>query len=77
MKCIYCQGKMKKSTAPFHIDRKGIHISLDNVPAWVCTQCGEPYFEEREVAFIQELIKSIESQMEKIFQTTQTTESVC
>ena len=68
---------MKKGSVPFHIDRKGIHISFDNLPAWVCTQCGESYFEEREVAYIQELIKSIESQMEKIFKITQTTESVC
>ena len=48
MKCIHCSGRMKKSVAPFHIDRKGYHLSLDAVPAWVCTQCGEPLFEERE-----------------------------
>ena len=55
MKCMYCQGEMKKSTVPFHIDRKGIHLSLDDVPAWVCRQCGEPYFEESEVDFLSAL----------------------
>jgi YgiT-type zinc finger domain-containing protein len=49
-------GRMKKATAPFHIDRKGHHLSLDAVPAWVCTQCGEPLFEEREVRTIQRLL---------------------
>ena len=49
MKCMYCQGEMARGNAPFHIDRKDIHLSLDSVPAWVCTQCGEVYFEETEV----------------------------
>ncbi len=36
---------MKKGFAPFSADRKGYHISWDSIPTWVCTQCGEPYFE--------------------------------
>ena len=60
MKCIHCQGKMKRGVAPFHIDRKGCHVVLDNVPAWVCEQCGEVYFEEKEVDAIQDLIESID-----------------
>jgi YgiT-type zinc finger domain-containing protein len=51
---------MRKSSAPFYIDRKGIHISLDEVPAWLCPQCGESYFEEDEVDAIQALVKAIE-----------------
>jgi len=34
---------------------------LDDVPAWVCEQCGEAYLEEKEVDAIQDLIKSVES----------------
>ena len=60
MKCMYCQGAMTKGTAPFHIDRRGVHITLDAVPAWVCSQCGEPYFEEQEVNVIQDLIESVD-----------------
>jgi hypothetical protein len=36
---------------------------LDAVPAWVCTQCGEPYFEEKEVDAIQELVASVEERV--------------
>ena len=32
MKCMHCRGKMKKGQAPFHIDRKGYHLSLEAVP---------------------------------------------
>lgn len=62
MKCVYCQSEMTKSTAPFHIDRGGVHISLDEVPAWVCPQCGESYFEESEVDSMQALVKVVEKQ---------------
>ena len=60
MKCIHCQGKMKKAAAPFHVDRKGYHLSLDSVPAWVCGQCGEPYFEERGAKTIQGLLLQLD-----------------
>ena len=66
MKCIYCQGTMEKGFAPFHIDRKGYHLTIDNVPAWVCGQCGEFYFDEHEVDSVQEILKTLEDRMNKM-----------
>lgn len=65
MKCIHCKGEMKKGSAPYHIDRKGYHLQLDSIPAWVCSQCGEVYFEESEVDSIQATIKSLDGQIRK------------
>ena len=56
---------MKQGTAPLHIDRNGCHVTIDNVPAWVCQQCGEAYFEEQEVETIQDLIRTIEQKTNK------------
>lgn len=66
MKCIHCQGKMERRTAPFHIARKGYHLTLEKVPAWVCVQCGEAYFEEVEVEAIQRVIDSVDAQAKDI-----------
>ena len=66
MKCMYCQGKMERGTAPFHVDRKGYHLQLDKIPAWVCSQCGEVYFEEEEVDSIQSVIRAVDEQIEKL-----------
>ncbi len=66
MKCVYCQGKMQKGTAPYHIDRKGYHFMMDALPAWVCSQCGELYFEESEVESIQNVIRTLDSQTSKL-----------
>jgi len=69
MKCMYCQAEMKLSTVPFHIDRKGVHLSLDEVPAWVCSQCGESYFEEKEVDSMQALVRVVEEQTHRFART--------
>ena len=69
MKCMYCQGEMTRGNAPFHIDRKDIHLSLDSVPAWVCTQCGEVYFEETEVNAVQDIIRAVDKQAGKLART--------
>ncbi len=69
MKCIHCRGEMKRGTAPLHIDRNGCHLTLDSVPAWVCQQCGEAYFEEQEVEAIQDLVRSVEEKAEGLAST--------
>ncbi len=66
MNCIHCQSIMKQGTAPLHIDKNGCHVTIDNVPAWVCQQCGEAYFEEQEVDTIQDLIRNVEMNANKL-----------
>lgn len=60
MECLHCKGRMVRSTAPFSIDRKGYHIVWEAVPAWVCTQCGEPFFEAGEVEVIQRALQAVD-----------------
>jgi YgiT-type zinc finger domain-containing protein len=57
---------MKPGTTLFHIDRKGCHVTLDEVPAWVCEQCGESFFEEKEVTAIQALVEALEQKAEAL-----------
>ncbi|MDE2060023.1 MAG: YgiT-type zinc finger protein [candidate division NC10 bacterium] len=66
MKCIYCQGEMKVGAAPFHVDRKGYHLLLDAMPAYVCFQCGEAYFESSTVDLIQEAIRRLDDQTARL-----------
>jgi YgiT-type zinc finger domain-containing protein len=66
---MHCQGQMERGNAPFHIDRKGIHLSLDAVPAWVCRQCGEPFFEAQEVDCIQAILQAVDQHAERLRKT--------
>lgn len=60
---MYCKGRMEKKTAPFSVDRNGYHIHWHALPAWVCSQCGEAYFEKEEVDKIQKVLQMIDSTM--------------
>ena len=60
MKCMYCRATMKRGTTRFQIDRRDVHVVLDKAPAWVCPQCGEPYFEPEDVERIQNMVRDIE-----------------
>lgn len=55
-----------RSTASFHIELAGHHMSFRIMPAWICKQCGETYFEtyseEHEVNFIQSAVDSRDRQ---------------
>lgn len=42
--CFFCKGRVKESTVE-HVHRWGGQLYLfRNVPAEVCSQCGEVYF---------------------------------
>ncbi|MEO7659622.1 MAG: type II toxin-antitoxin system MqsA family antitoxin [Pyrinomonadaceae bacterium] len=66
MECMYCKGKMERGVAPFHVDRKGYHIVFDEVPAFICGQCGEVYFDEPQVDSIQNAVRAVDAQTELI-----------
>ncbi len=61
-----CGGEMLRGSAPFHVDRDDTHIILDDVPAWICSQCGQPMFEEEQVSEIQKLIKFVDERAQKL-----------
>nr|VFK33547.1 MAG: YgiT-type zinc finger domain-containing protein [Candidatus Kentron sp. MB]VFK33561.1 MAG: YgiT-type zinc finger domain-containing protein [Candidatus Kentron sp. MB]VFK76687.1 MAG: YgiT-type zinc finger domain-containing protein [Candidatus Kentron sp. MB] len=60
MECLHCNGNMIKATAPFSIDRNGYHITWESIPAWVCMQCGEPFFEEHEAHHLQMVLQKLD-----------------
>lgn len=64
MQCIHCRGEMKRSHAPFDVDRNGYHVHWDAVPAWVCEQCGESYLEPAEVERIQRSLAALDQEIE-------------
>jgi YgiT-type zinc finger domain-containing protein len=70
MESIHCKGRMKRGTAPFSLDRNGYHVSWDAIPAWVCTQCGEPFFEAREADLIQKALRDLDRESAVLVSST-------
>ena len=47
MKCVICRsGETSSGDASYSVERDGHTYVVREVPAQVCTQCGEPYFTE-------------------------------
>jgi YgiT-type zinc finger domain-containing protein len=66
MKCYFCRGEMQKAKIPYTINKKGYHLLIDEVPAWICEQCGEQYFEGNVVDAIQKLVGMLDVQVENV-----------
>ncbi len=59
---------MKKGKTTYTLSRSGYHLLIDDVSAWICDQCNEVYFEEKAVDTIQEMIKKLDRQVNKVRQ---------
>ncbi len=41
MKCVFCGGKVEKRKVTFSYEEDDKYLFVENVPAEVCTKCGE------------------------------------
>jgi len=63
MKCMLCDGTLEKTQIPYTVNRKGYHLFVEKVPAHICTQCGEKYFDEAEATAIQQALINFEKSL--------------
>jgi YgiT-type zinc finger domain-containing protein len=68
MECALCKGDLKPGRATYTINRHGYHLLLDDIPAWICEQCGKPAFEEKGVEAIQSLSMTVDEGVELVRQ---------
>jgi len=54
---------LTECVVPYFVKRKGYQFVIDRVPAYVCSQCGEYLFREKEVDLIQEIISALEQKI--------------
>ncbi len=66
MKCLCCQGELEQKKISYSANRNGYHLIIDDVPAWVCTQCGKPLFDEPTVEAIQAILAEIDVQPNRL-----------
>ncbi len=66
MECLYCKGNLVRKKVSYTANRKGYHLIIDDVPAWVCSQCGEPLFDEETVNIIQEMLHEMDERVHKL-----------
>jgi YgiT-type zinc finger domain-containing protein len=61
MKCVICKtGEVKPGTTSFSVERGEMTLVLKRVPARVCDQCGEAYFDEATTRRIEEIAERVQ-----------------
>jgi YgiT-type zinc finger domain-containing protein len=59
MNCVMCKGKLIDGKVNHIVDINGHIIIIKNVPANICTQCGEYYIDNKTALILEELIDKV------------------
>ena len=57
--CTECGGSLKRSAITQEFENEGIVVRISGVRAWVCTRCGEIYFEPGGAQRMAEAVQSL------------------
>ena len=60
MECPYCDGYLMPGKTSYTINRRGYHLIIDDVPAYICEQCGKPLFTEEAVQLVQQMLQDLD-----------------
>lgn len=61
MNCFMCKGNLEEKKVNYVVDLKDtiIIIIIKGVPAKVCTQCGEQYFDDETAENIEKIVNQL------------------
>ena len=60
MNCFMCTGNLEKKKVNYVVDLENtIIIIIKGVPARVCTQCGEQYFDDERSENIEKIVNKL------------------
>ena len=65
--CPLCGGMKVGSTTSFIVDYNTGVVVIRNVPAKVCTQCGEEWISDRTAAKLEKIVSVSKKQRQEIF----------
>ena len=66
MDCPHCSGELSVGKTSYSVNRKGYHLIIDDVPAYICEQCNEPLFSEEAVELVQKMIRDLDLRRQEL-----------
>lgn len=61
MNCFMCKGNLEKKKVNYMVDLDKTIIIIKDVPAKVCTQCGEQYFDDETSQNIEKIVEELKN----------------
>lgn len=65
--CPLCGGFKKESTTSFTVDYNNGVIVVRDVPATICSQCGEEWLTDEVASKLEEIVSVAKKQQQEIF----------
>ena len=59
MDCFMCKGDLEEKTVNYVVDLEEAIIIIKGVPAKVCKQCGEQYFDDETSQNIEKMVNKL------------------
>jgi len=59
MKCFMCKGDLIEKNVNYVVDLEKTIIIIKCVPARVCTQCGEKFFDDEVAGKLEEMVNQL------------------
>ena len=59
MDCFKCKGELKEKKVNYMVDLEKTIIIIKDVPAKVCIECGEQYFDDRTSENIEKIVNKL------------------
>ena len=59
MNCFMCKGDLKEEKVNYVVDLEKTIIIIKGVPAKVCTQCGEQYFDDEIAENVEKIVNQL------------------
>jgi len=59
MDCFMCKGEIIEKKVNYMVDLENTIIIIKGVPAKVCTQCGEQYFDDQTSENIESIVNKL------------------
>ncbi len=59
MSCFRCKGNLEKKKVNYVVDLEKTIIIIKGVPAKVCEQCGEQYFDDETAENIEKIVNEL------------------
>lgn len=66
MNCFMCKGNLENKKVNYVVDLEDAIIIIKEVPAKVCTQCGEKYFDEETSKNIEKIVNQLKQVTKKV-----------
>lgn len=66
MMCFVCKGQLEEGTTTFMTDLGTCIVIIKNVPAKICSQCGEVSYSDEVAKKIQKIINTLRNQVSEV-----------